>query len=326
MFQTQSSDILSLFCSPLRVHFRHHLVSHFFEEERGKLSYNSDMNSFNKDDMSISTTEYSNANAKPMKLTRYDADSALGMDNLSTSGILRSTEGTYPFYSPEMCDGNNSFSGYTSDIWAAGVCLYIFASGRLPFYADSPVDLFQNISKGKVNTKGLGFSKKLKDLLSTVLHKDPKKRAGLGDCLKHDFCKEARVERMNTLGEKIRRSSARKIVVNQDDRHEAFSVAKVAKAATKKVSKRLHHAKEVFTRPGISLSTLSSSSWIDSGEQKPIVKSSSTASGEGRQKRSFMKSFSNAHKTNSTASVIVEDEFGSFCSSDSSKKSKCILM
>lgn len=288
------------------------------------------MNSFNKDDMSISTTEYSNANAKPTKLTRYDADSALGMDNLSTSGILRSTEGTYPFYSPEMCDGNNnSFSGYTSDIWAAGVCLYIFASGRLPFYADSPVDLFQNISKGKVNTKGLGFSKKLKDLLSTVLHKDPKKRAGLGDCLKHDFCEEARVERMNTLGDNIRRSSARKIVVNQEDRHEAFSVAKVAKAATKKVSKRLHHAKEVFTRPGISLSTLSSSSWIDIGEQKPIVKSSSTASGDGRQRLSFMKSFSNAHKTNktnSTASVIVEDEFGSFCSSDSSKKSKCILM
>ena len=56
-----------------------------------------------------------------------------------------------------------------------------------------------------------------------------------------------------------------------------------------------------------------------------VVKLSSTTSGEGRQKRSFMKSFSNAHKTNST-SMIVEDEFGSFCSSDSSKKLKCVIM
>lgn len=295
-------------------------VSHFFEEERGKLSFNSDMNSFNQDDISISTTDYSKTNAKPMQLTRYDTDSALEMDNLSTSGILKSTEGTYPFYSPEMCDKNQSFSGYSSDIWAAGVCLFIFASGHLPFYAESPVELFRKISRGKVNTKGLGFSKKLKDLLAAVLHKDPTKRAGLGDCLKHGFCKEARIERMNTLGENIRRCSATKLAVNQEDRRRAFSIAKVAEAATKKVAKRIHHAKEVFTRPRIShtFSTLSSSSWIDTGE-RPFVKPPSTGSGKVKQERSFSKSFTGAQKTNST-------ELGSLCSSDSSKRSKCVIM
>jgi serine/threonine protein kinase len=278
------------------------------------------MNSFNQDAMSISSTDYSKTNAKPMKLTRYDTDSALKMDNLSTSGILKSTEGTYPFYSPEMCDGNHSFSGYSSDIWAAGVCLYIFASGQMPFYADSPVDLFRNISRGKVNTKGLHFSKKLKDLLSKILLKDPKKRAGLGDCLKHDFCKEARIERMHTLGENVCRSSVTRLAVNQEDRRNAFSVAKVAEAATRKVTKRLHHAKEISPRPRIchTFSTLSSSSWMDTRDQD-FAKSPSTTGGKGAQMRSFMKSLSDGQKTHSS-------EIGSFCSSDSSTKSKCAIM
>ena len=97
------------------------------------------MSSFNRDNMSISTTEYSSAVSKQRKLTRFDTESALGMDKKSGSGILKQTEGTYPFYSPEMCDKNNTFSGYASDIWAAGICLYIFASHfRFVFFTFAP--------------------------------------------------------------------------------------------------------------------------------------------------------------------------------------------
>lgn len=46
------------------------------------------------------------------------------------------TEGTFPFFSPEMCsnDSNSAYSAYLSDMWAASVCLWIFIFGELPFY------------------------------------------------------------------------------------------------------------------------------------------------------------------------------------------------
>lgn len=285
------------------------------------------MSSFNQDNMSISTTEYSSAVSKQRKLTRFDTESALGMDNKSGTGILKQTEGTYPFYSPEMCK-NNTFSGYASDIWAAGICLYIFASGELPFYSDSPIELMRMISKGKVSTKGLGFSKQLKDLLSKVLNKDPTKRAGLGDCLKHDFLREARFERMNVLGEKIRRSSSRMLTVDVEDKRQAFSVAQVGRAASHNVSKRLNHAKEIVTRPKIAhkLSTLSSSSWIDTAEGDTVAESSNEkinieSLSDRRSKRRFVFRKSNTI----SSSQIPEDDLVSF-SSKSSTRSRCIIM
>lgn len=39
-----------------------------------------------------------------------------------------------------------SFSGYSCDIWAAGVCLWAFVYGSLPFQLeDSPDELFEAI-------------------------------------------------------------------------------------------------------------------------------------------------------------------------------------
>lgn len=38
-----------------------------------------------------------------------------------------------------------SFSGYSCDIWAAGICLWVFIYGSLPFNEESPDDLFDAI-------------------------------------------------------------------------------------------------------------------------------------------------------------------------------------
>lgn len=70
--------------------------------------------------------------------------SALSMKGMSRRGMLTKLEGTWCFYSPEMCGVSSfieddkstrlSFSGYAADVWAAGVCLYIFVTGKLPFF------------------------------------------------------------------------------------------------------------------------------------------------------------------------------------------------
>jgi serine/threonine protein kinase len=62
------------------------------------------------------------------------------------SGITTKTEGTFPFYSPEMCsETSSSYSAYMADTWAASVCLWIFVFGQLPFYHPDVTVLFQQI-------------------------------------------------------------------------------------------------------------------------------------------------------------------------------------
>jgi len=74
------------------------------------------------------------------------------------------------------------------------------------------------------------FSKEFKDLLSKVLERDPDKRAGIGDCLKHSFCKNARKQRITNYGEELKISSkSKKLVVRKEDVRNAFSISQVTK-------------------------------------------------------------------------------------------------
>ena len=133
------------------------------------------------------------------KLKRKDTDAALTMRGMAGSGMLSKTEGTWCFWSPEMCEGSQAFSGYAADMWAAGVCLYIFVTGKLPFYSEVPHELFDMIATAEVPYAGLGLSNSLVDLLKRCLEKDPKKRAGVGDCLQHPFLQIARERRIRQL-------------------------------------------------------------------------------------------------------------------------------
>jgi [calcium/calmodulin-dependent protein kinase] kinase len=63
-----------------------------------------------------------------------------------TVGFLSTTEGTFPFYSPEMCmESSSAYSAYMADTWAASVCLWIFIFGVLPFQHTDVTELFNMI-------------------------------------------------------------------------------------------------------------------------------------------------------------------------------------
>lgn len=153
----------------------------------------------------------------PLGWTKHHVERALSMGNMSDSGLLTKTEGTYCFWSSEMCEGSRTFSGYACDLWAAGVCLYVFTTGRLPFYSELPLELMETIAKGEVPYDGLDISDSLLDLLKATLEKDPSKRAGVGDCLQHPFLKEARAMRVSQLSEEFIRSDEKNIVVGEDE-------------------------------------------------------------------------------------------------------------
>ena len=101
------------------------------------------------------------------------------------------------------------------------MCLYIFSTGKLPFFSEIPLKLFDMIAEPKPNIDNIGLSDELVDLLSKVLAKDPFSRAGVGDCLSHSFCKKAREDRISTLGEDVQIHE--EIVVNREDVDRAFT-------------------------------------------------------------------------------------------------------
>ena len=149
-------------------------------------------------------------------LTRLESDTALGMKKLSNAGMLTKTEGTMCFWSPQMCSGDK-FSGFAADMWSAGICLYAFVSGKLPFYSEFPTDLFESIVEDDVPFDGMGFSNSLVDLLKATLDKDPDERAGVGDCLNHPFLSAAREQRVKQLSFAFENSRRRKLIVSEDD-------------------------------------------------------------------------------------------------------------
>ncbi len=95
---------------------------------------------------------------------------------------------TWAYWIPEMCAKNSLFfSGYMCDVWAAGICLHVFATGRLPFYSEAPMALFDAIAEADVGFDDLALSGDLVDLLKRVLARDPGERAGVVECLGHRF-------------------------------------------------------------------------------------------------------------------------------------------
>jgi len=124
------------------------------------------------------------------------------MASKNDQGMLTTTAGTWCFWSPEMCCAETKvFSGYSADLWAAGVCLYVFSTGSVPFFSLNPTELFQMIEKAEVKYKNLGLSNELQNLLGKILSKDPSTRPGVRECLTHNFCANAISQRMEELSE-----------------------------------------------------------------------------------------------------------------------------
>lgn len=150
-------------------------------------------------------------------LSRKESDQASKMQSQHDSGILNKTEGTWCFWSPEMCGKSSQFSGYSADMWAAGICLFIFTTGKLPFFSMAPLTLFELISKAEVPfDHHPDMSSNLRDLLQNMLTKNPSERAGVGFCLQHKFCEDARIQRVNQLGKDFDRSDHDIVLTNEE--------------------------------------------------------------------------------------------------------------
>jgi serine/threonine protein kinase len=85
---------------------------------------------------------------------------------------MKTLVGTPYYVAPEVLDGDY---GKECDCWSLGVIMYAVLSGCLPFYGQSPKEVFDKILQSKVsfNTKEFrGISESAKDLITKLLTKD----------------------------------------------------------------------------------------------------------------------------------------------------------
>ncbi|KAK9831205.1 hypothetical protein WJX74_007391 [Apatococcus lobatus] len=97
------------------------------------------------------------------------------------------TMGTPAFMAPEMCVGGN-FHGRTCDIWALGICLYMFHYGTVPFKAQAVMQLYNTIQHEPLKFPASPeISPELRDLLTRLLQKDPLTRITMPEIFRHPW-------------------------------------------------------------------------------------------------------------------------------------------
>jgi len=265
-------------------------VSHFFEAEARSVTPTGSPEKSWREGLNASPS--SGAPTTPANEERKSAEDAKSMTSMGHLGRLSKTEGTYCFWSPEMCDGRDSFSGYAADMWAAGVCLYIFVTGKVPFMDTNPSALFKKIAGGNVVYYD-HMSDDLKSLLRTLLEKDYEKRAGVGDCLTHPFLKNAVKDRDALLSKELDECDRQTIEVSDAEKQNAithFSKAVIVMRAADKLQKKLYTARKMIRERSRSIGRRDRSKSREPGERRS--KSTPKGSQENSKERGRSRSAS----------------------------------
>ena len=109
-----------------------------------------------------------------IKIADFGVSRLLDIDRKSSA--VSKMEGTYHFWAPECLDGRK-FSPFLADVWALGVCVYVFVYGSLPFDAPNIPDMFDTVMQSKLDfPSGVKMTSTFLDFCASMLRKDPAER------------------------------------------------------------------------------------------------------------------------------------------------------
>jgi serine/threonine protein kinase len=100
--------------------------------------------------------------------------------------------GSLTYLAPEIIERDEAFDGFATDLWSAGVILFVFLVGLAPFKWPHPTDYrYAQINKGKLRELMKKLNKPVSDeatdLLQNMLWRDPRKRLCLAQVLTHPW-------------------------------------------------------------------------------------------------------------------------------------------
>ena len=87
---------------------------------------------------------------------------------------------------PEICDPNvKSYSAKVADVWALGITCYGFTFNSMPFWGENELEIMGKIQKNDViiPEDERNISQGLKDMIKSMLIKDPKERISIDQVL-----------------------------------------------------------------------------------------------------------------------------------------------
>ncbi|XP_019149712.1 PREDICTED: calcium-dependent protein kinase SK5-like [Ipomoea nil] len=96
--------------------------------------------------------------------------------------------------------------GPESDVWSAGIILYILLSGVPPFWAETEMGIFRQILKEKLDLESEpwpGISDSAKDLICKMLDRDPEKRLTAHEVLCHPWIVDDKMAPDKPLGSAV---------------------------------------------------------------------------------------------------------------------------
>jgi calcium-dependent protein kinase len=101
---------------------------------------------------------------------------------------LMSSQAGTPFYiSPEILKGSY---GKSTDLWSAGVILYIMLCGYPPFYAENEAEILRKVRQAKFSFTGPEWrqvSAEVKDLITKLLKPNPEERLTVDQAMEHPW-------------------------------------------------------------------------------------------------------------------------------------------
>ena len=109
-----------------------------------------------------------------------------GLSSFFKKNQLLGTACGSPCYVPPEMVMEKKYNGTLSDIWSAGIILYLMLCGNLPFNDEDNQILYQKILNGKYEVPQF-LSNEAKDLLKKIIEVNPSKRINIEGIKKHPW-------------------------------------------------------------------------------------------------------------------------------------------
>ncbi|CAD8167487.1 unnamed protein product [Paramecium octaurelia] len=114
-----------------------------------------------------------------------------GLSKILLQDRTEQVEGTFEYLAPEILNQNGDDYDYKVDCWSLGCLLYELIAEHPPFMSEYR-DQLPNLIKTTQPKFNFPLSDELKDLITSLLQKDPKKRPSLAEIKGFSFFKNVK--------------------------------------------------------------------------------------------------------------------------------------